>query len=64
MEPLPIGTEYDGNVIVEVVDMDPSDTYQPFSYLLDNGEIVWIPQGEEPQYIITEQGRNVLRANL
>ena len=41
--PLPVGTEYDGHKIVEVVDTDPNDDYQPYLYQLDNGEQVWIP---------------------
>lgn len=43
-KPLPIGTDYDGAKIVEVVDEDPDDDYQPFLYMLEGGETVWIPQ--------------------
>jgi hypothetical protein len=46
-EPLAIGTSFDGHRIVEVVDADPNDDYQPFLYLLDNGEMVWIPAQSE-----------------
>jgi hypothetical protein len=43
IEPLPIGTAFDDSTIVEVVQYDPSDDYQPFLYLLANGVTVWIP---------------------
>ena len=42
-EPLPIGTLYDGSTIVEVIEHDEADDYQPFLYMLDNGQTVWIP---------------------
>jgi len=43
MEPLPIGTIYDGKAITEVVEEDPHDDYQPFLYMLEDGSTVWIP---------------------
>lgn len=42
-KPLSLGTVYDGHKIIEVVQHDPDDDYQPFLYQLDNGETVWIP---------------------
>jgi hypothetical protein len=44
MNPLPIGTMYDGKRIVEVVDCDHEDNYQPHLYRLDDGTTVWIPR--------------------
>jgi len=44
MKPLEIGTEYDGLKIVEVVEFDPHDDYQPYQYMLSDGSLVWIPE--------------------
>ena len=41
--PLAIGTHYDHATVVEVVEYDPADDYQPYYYRLDTGEYVWIP---------------------
>ena len=46
-DPLPIGTAYDGSQVVEVVDYDPTDDYQPYLYMLDNGDTVWIPMADD-----------------
>jgi len=46
IEPLPIGTAFDDSTIVEVVQYDPSDDYQPFLYQLADGRTVWIPATE------------------
>jgi hypothetical protein len=47
--PLTIGTVYDGHAIVEIVDVDFTDDYQPFLYMLDDGTTVWIPHPDESE---------------
>lgn len=46
--PLELGTVFDGRAIVEVIDEDLTDDYQPFLYMLDDGETVWIPYDWTP----------------
>lgn len=46
-EPLPIGTLFDDLMILDVVDRDPTDPYQPYLYLLEDGRQVWIPVTEK-----------------
>jgi len=41
--PFPMGERYDGRRIVDIVDTDPADDYQPSLYQLEDGELVWIP---------------------
>lgn len=44
---LPAGAFFDGREIVSVVEVDPTDHYQPYRYRLADGEEVWIsPEGE------------------
>lgn len=42
-DPLPNGTIYDGYVIVDCIQCDETDDYQPYLYTLENGDTVWIP---------------------
>ena len=41
-----IGDLYDNKKIVEILDFDENDDYQPYLYLLENGTMVWIPENE------------------
>lgn len=62
-QPIAVGTVYDGHRIVEVVEKDSEDSYQPYLYLLENGQTVWIPdpEVEEPPLFITEQGQEFIK---
>ena len=42
-KPFPAGILYDGIKVVEVIESDTEDTYQPFNYRLENGQTTWIP---------------------
>jgi len=34
---------YDGKEILEIVQFDAKDDYQPYQFMLEDGELVWIP---------------------
>src|SRR5262245_13539573 len=59
INPLPIGTVYDGRRIVEVEGSDPKDPYQPYMYRLDDGERVWIPADYYPELLSQSQPKHV-----
>lgn len=46
--PLPNGTVYDGTTIEECIQCDQHDDYQPYLYMLSNGDTVWIPVDYQP----------------
>lgn len=48
MEPMSIGTIYEGQRIVHIIDSDDTDDYQPYLYMLEDGTTVWIPVSEYP----------------
>jgi hypothetical protein len=54
VKPLPIGTVYDGQRIVDVICSDPGDDYQPYCYMLEDGSAVWIPV--KGVYVVTSCG--------
>ncbi len=51
LRPLPIGTIYDNQEIVEVVDYDASDPEMPYKYRLTNGGHVWIELKDYPDLL-------------
>ena len=42
-KPLENETTYDGKKIIELVEIDEDDDYQPYQYMLEDGSLVWIP---------------------
>lgn len=43
-DPLPPGTAiWDGLTVVELEQVDESDEYQPYLYLLSDGDRCWVP---------------------
>lgn len=51
MKPFQLGTKYDGLEIIEVVSYDEKDDYQPYLYMLSDGNTVWIPVDESEKLI-------------
>lgn len=44
---LRLGTPYAGSTIVDVLDFDAGDPYQPYLYQLADGRTVWVPTVDE-----------------
>jgi mannose-6-phosphate isomerase class I len=51
-----VGDLFDGQTIVEVLDQDETDDYQPYLYELENGETCWIPEND-PDVTVVHHGR-------
>ena len=41
-----IGDIFDGHKIVDIIQEDEFDDYQPYLYQLEDGTTVWIPENE------------------